>query len=286
MKQILIGGLHPARCLGVFVFVLVALQGCATGPNASPSDPLEPFNRTVFQLNDQLDRAVVKPVATVYREFTPKPLRTGVTNFFANLADAWSAVNNTLQLKGEAATHSLMRFATNTVFGLGGVLDVASEMRIPRHSEDFGRTLGFWGVPTGPYLVLPVLGPSTVRDTVGTFVDFGSNLATRGDDVAFRNTMSSIGIVNARANLLDAGDLLDQVALDKYSFARDVYLQRRRSLGRQSAPDTQERFDLPEGDAPAQKEERFDLPEDAVPAPGANAPGAAPIPSVSPITPK
>lgn len=262
MKQMLIARLRPASWLGLLVLAL--LQGCATGPNSNPADPLEPYNRTVFQLNDQVDRAVVKPVATVYREFTPKPLRTGVTNFFANLADAWSAVNNTLQFKGEAATNSLMRFATNSVFGLGGVLDVASEMRIPRHSEDFGQTLGFWGVPAGPYLVLPILGPSTVRDTFGQFVDFSANLATRSNDIAFRNTISSFGIVNARANLLDAGDLLEQVALDKYSFARDVYLQRRRAVIRPEA---------------AEKEERFDLPEDAPPAQAEPAPASSPVPA-------
>ncbi|MCY7370163.1 MAG: VacJ family lipoprotein [Polaromonas sp.] len=254
--------LGASKWLGLATFLV--LQGCASAPNANPADPLEPFNRGVFELNDKIDRAVVKPVASAYREITPKPIRTGVTNFFANLADAWSAVNNTLQLKGEAATNSLFRFTTNTLWGLGGFLDVASEMRIPRHTEDFGQTLGYWGVPAGPYLVLPVLGPSTVRDTVGTFVDFGGNLATRGDNVGFRNSMSSIGIVNARASLLDAGDLLEQVSLDKYSFARDVYLQRRRAL---VSPSTSE------------KEERFDLPEEPAPDKAETTPGAAPVPA-------
>ena len=264
MKQMSIACLRPAGAAGIFL--LAVLQGCATGPGANTVDPLEPFNRSVFQLNDQLDRAVVRPVASAYRDITPKPIRTGVTNFFGNLADAWSAVNNTLQLKGEAATNSLMRFATNSVFGLGGVLDVASEMRIPRFSEDFGQTLGFWGVPAGPYLVLPVLGPSTVRDTFGTFVDFNANLATRSNNIAFRNSVSSLGIVNARADLLDAGDLLDQVALDKYSFARDVYLQRRRAVVRPVTPEKEERFDLPDDAAP----------EQSTPSP-ASAPVTAPV---------
>ena len=262
MKQAFKGGLRAASWLGLVA--LVTLQGCAAGPNPNPSDPLEPFNRTVFDFNDKVDRAIVKPVATAYREITPKPLRTGVSNFFGNLADAWSAVNNALQLKGEAATHSLFRFTTNTVWGLGGLLDVASEMRIPRHSEDFGQTLGYWGVPAGPYLVLPILGPSTVRDTFGTVVDFNGNLATRGENVALRNSMSSIGIVNARANLLDAGDLLEQVALDKYSFSRDIYLQRRRALIRPST---------------SEKEERFDLPEDAAPGPAEGTPASTPVPA-------
>jgi phospholipid-binding lipoprotein MlaA len=245
--------------------VLALAQGCATGPDANRSDPLEPFNRTIFSFNDKVDVAVVKPVASAYREVTPKMVRTGVTNFFGNIGDAWSAVNNALQAKPQRAFESLFRFTTNTVFGVAGLFDVASELQIPKHSEDFGQTLGHWGVPSGPYLVLPVLGPSTFRDTAGTFVDFNGNLLTRTNDVGFRNTVSAIGIVNVRANLLDAGDLLDQASLDKYSFARDVYLQRRRSLIR---PDT------------GTKEERFDLPEDSQSAPSGGAPLApAPAPA-------
>jgi phospholipid-binding lipoprotein MlaA len=237
--------------------VMALAQGCATGPNANRADPLEPFNRTIFSFNDKVDKAVVKPVASVYREVTPKLIRTGVTNFFSNIGDVWSAVNNALQAKPKEAAESLFRFTTNTVFGVAGIFDVASELKIPKHSEDFGQTLGHWGVPAGPYLVLPVLGPSTVRDTAGTVVDFNGNLLTRSNDVGFRNTVSAVGIVNVRANLLDAGDLLDQASLDKYSFARDVYLQRRRSLIRPDA---------------AAKEERFDLPEDAQNAPTTGAP--------------
>ncbi|HQS32862.1 MAG: ABC transporter [Polaromonas sp. 24-62-144] len=233
--------------------VLALAQGCASGPGTTREDPLEPFNRTIFSLNDKVDTAVVKPVASAYREVTPKIVRTGVTNFFGNLADVWSTVNNVLQAKPQEAAESLFRVTTNTIFGLGGILDVASEMRIPRHSEDFGQTLGYWGVPPGPYLVLPVLGPSTFRDSAGTVVDFKGNLATRGSDVAARNTASAIGIVNKRANLLDAGDLLDQAALDKYSFVRDVYLQRRRSQIGRSVSASEERYDLPEAgpNAPA-----------------------------------
>lgn len=227
--------------------VLALAQGCATGPNANQADPLEPFNRTIFSFNDKVDQAVVKPVASAYREVTPKLVRTGVTNFFGNIRDVWSAVNNALQAKPQQAFESLFRFTTNTVFGVAGIFDVASELNIPRHSEDFGQTLGHWGVPAGPYLVLPVLGPSTFRDTAGTVVDFNGNLLTKSSDVGFRNTVSAVGIVNVRANLLDAGDLLEQASLDKYSFARDVYLQRRRSLVRPGAPEKEERFDLPEG---------------------------------------
>ena len=228
------------------VGVLALAQGCASGPDANRADPLEPFNRTIFSFNDKVDQAVIKPVATAYREVTPKLVRTGVTNFFGNIADVWSTVNNVLQAKPREAGESLFRVTTNTLFGVAGIFDVASDLKIPKHSEDFGQTLGHWGVPAGPYLVLPVLGPSTFRDTAGTVVDFNGNVLTRGESVAFRNTATSIGIVNGRANLLDAGDLLDQASLDKYSFARDVYLQRRRSLVRPTGSATEERFDLPE----------------------------------------
>ncbi|HQQ69732.1 MAG TPA: VacJ family lipoprotein, partial [Alicycliphilus sp.] len=159
---------HPAALL----LGAALLSGCATGPNANPADPLEPYNRSMSTFNENVDKAVLKPVATAYRDVTPQPLRTGVTNFFANLGDAWSFVNNVLQFKGREAFDSLVRLSVNTVFGLGGVLDVASEAGIDRHKQDFGLTLGHWGVPTGPYLVLPLLGPSTVRDTAALPVDF------------------------------------------------------------------------------------------------------------------
>ena len=254
---------------GAAAAVLVLAQGCATGPNANPADPLEPFNRTIFNLNDKVDIAVVKPVASAYREVTPTLVRTGVTNFFGNIRDVWSVVNSALQAKPQQAFENLFRVTTNTVFGVAGLFDVASELNIPRHSADFGQTLGHWGVPAGPYLVLPVLGPSTFRDTVGTVVDFNGNLLTRTNDVGFRNIVSAVGIVNVRANLLDAGDLLEQAALDKYSFARDVYLQRRSSLIGRSGP------------AVSDKEERFDLPEEAQGAPADSAPATS-APALAP----
>lgn len=211
------------------VLSLVLLTGCATGPNANPRDPLEPFNRGVYHLNDAVDRAVLKPVATVYRDVLPSPIRTGVNNFFSNLQDAWSVVNSALQLKGEAAANNLVRFGVNTFLGLGGVLDIASEMRIERHTEDFGQTLGYWGVGAGPYLVLPLLGPSTVRDTAALPVDAQGNLVSGISDVATRNSATVLNLLDRRARLLDATQLLDQVALDPYTFTRDAHLQRRRN---------------------------------------------------------
>lgn len=209
------------------VLSLAVLAGCATGPNADPRDPLEPFNRGMYQFNDAVDRAVLKPVATVYRDVLPSPVRTGVTNFFANLQDAWSIVNNALQLKGEAAGNSFMRFGVNTFLGLGGVLDIASEMQIERQTEDFGQTLGYWGMGTGPYLVLPLMGPSTVRDTAALPVDAQGNLVSGVNDVSTRNSLITLNLLNQRSRLLDASKMLDQVALDPYTFTRDAFLQRR-----------------------------------------------------------
>jgi phospholipid-binding lipoprotein MlaA len=204
------------------------LGGCATGPAANPRDPLEPFNRGVYQFNDAVDRAVVRPVATVYRDVLPSPVRTGVSNFFYNLQDAWSVVNNALQFKPEQAGNSFFRFGVNTVFGLGGVLDIATEMRIERSTEDFGQTLGRWGVGSGPYLMLPLLGPSTVRDTAALAVDMQGNLLSNAA-VPERNSAKALELLDRRSRLLQTTDMLDQVALDPYTFTRDAFLQRRRS---------------------------------------------------------
>jgi phospholipid-binding lipoprotein MlaA len=205
------------------------LGGCATGPNADPRDPIEPFNRGVSKFNDAVDRAVVRPAAIAYRDMLPSPIRTGVSNFFYNLQDAWSAVNNTLQLKPEQAGNSLVRFGVNSVFGLGGVLDIATEMRIERYTEDFGQTLGRWGVGTGPYLVLPLLGPSTLRDTAALPVDMKGSLASHIDNIPTRNSVTVLNLLSQRSRLLPTTDMLDQVALDPYTFTRDAFLQRRRS---------------------------------------------------------
>lgn len=208
---------------------LLLLSGCASGPAANPRDPLEPFNRGVFQFNDAVDTAVLKPVATAYQNVVPSLVRRGVGNFFGNLEDAWSFVNNALQFKGQAAGDSMFRFGVNTLFGLGGVLDVASEMSIEKHTKDFGHTLGFWGVAPGPYLVLPLLGPSTLRDTAALPVDMQGNLVGHIGHVPTRNTLTVLRAVDTRSELLKASAMLEQAALDKYTFTRDAYLQRRRS---------------------------------------------------------
>ncbi len=222
------GLIRRMRLLAALACVLL-LGACATGPNANPADPLEPWNRGVYKFNDTLDRNLLKPVATVYRDTTPELVRKGVGNFFGNLEDAWTLVNSVLQLKGQAAAESLTRFWVNTLMGLGGVLDVASEMQIPRHSEDFGQTLGYWGVGAGPYVVLPVLGPSTLRDTAALQAEWRGDLVTHIDDIPTRNSLIVVRGVHKRANLLKQEGLLEQAALDKYTFLRDAYLQHRRN---------------------------------------------------------
>ena len=214
--------------LGLLGLALL-MTACASGPAANRRDPLEPFNRGVFQFNDSLDRAVIKPVATAYRDVLPSPIRTGVGNFFNNLQDAWSFVNNALQLKAEYAGNSLVRFGVNSVFGLAGVLDIATEMQIERHTKDFGHTLGYWGISPGPYLVLPLLGPSTLRDTAALLVDYQGNLLSEVQHIPTRNSATALKLVDRRAQLLQASAMLDQVALDPYTFTRDAFLQRRQS---------------------------------------------------------
>jgi phospholipid-binding lipoprotein MlaA len=222
--------IKPSFCKLLAVLLLGGvLTGCASGPNANPRDPLEPFNRGVSRFNDAVDGAVLKPVATAYRDVTPDPVRTGVSNFFGNLRDVWSAVNATLQLRPREATENVLRFGVNTVFGLGGVLDVASEMGIDRTTLDFGQTLGRWGIPSGPYLVLPIFGPSSVRDAAGFSVEARGDLVGNLDRIPVRNSLTALRVVDTRANLLRATSMLEGAALDKYSFTRDFYLQRRQN---------------------------------------------------------
>lgn len=207
--------------------VLLALAGCATGPNANPRDPLEPYNRTMSSFNDGVDRAVLKPVATAYVAVTPTIVRTGVTNFFGNLQDGWTFVNSVLQLRPQKAMESITRFSMNTFFGLGGLLDVAGEAGVPKHNEDLGKTLGRWGVPSGPYLVLPIFGPSTVRDALTITAETAYDPVSQISPISSRNTVTVVRLINSRSKFLRLGNLLDDAALDKYSFTRDAFLARR-----------------------------------------------------------
>ncbi|MDX3907986.1 MAG: VacJ family lipoprotein [Pigmentiphaga sp.] len=217
------------------VVLAAGLAGCAAAPEgqtADPRDPLEGFNRGVYKFNDTVDRAVLKPVAQGYVNVVPSPVRSCVRNMFNNVGDVWSAINSFLQNRAPDGLNSGFRVLLNTTMGVFGCFDLATQNGLPRNKADFGQTLGVWGVGPGPYLVLPLLGPSTVRDAGGTVVDFVGDPVAVGniENVPVRNTLYGLRAVNTRANLLEVGDLLDQVALDPYTFTRDAYLQRRASL--------------------------------------------------------
>ncbi len=212
---------------------LVALSACSTLGAKSEGqklDPWEGWNRKVFSFNEGLDTAVLKPAATAFSKFVPQLVRQGIGNFFGNAADAWSFVNNILQGRVEAGGKDLIRFGTNTVFGLGGVIDVASEMGLYHQYEDFGQTLGRWGVGAGAYIVWPLLGPSTVRESFALPFDRAVSPALVINNGAWQFGLAGLQIINTRADLLGASRVLDDIALDKYTFVRDAYLQRRRSL--------------------------------------------------------
>jgi phospholipid-binding lipoprotein MlaA len=250
------------------------ISGCATGPDRKPGDPFEPVNRAVFNFNDGVDRFIAVPVAKGYQKVTPQPLRTAVSNFFSNLGDLTNAANALLQLKITDATEDIMRFAMNSVFGLGGLLDWATPAGLPKHHQDFGLTLGHWGIPSGPYLVLPLFGPSTVRDSMGLIVDVKFNPLNYMEP-AVRNPLYVLQFVSVRSDLLGATDLLQQAALDKYSFVRDAYTQQRRARLR----GTSDNNALPnyddQGDSGAAAPAGGALPNYADPGAAAEAPNAA-----------
>lgn len=206
---------------------VASLWGCAT--TAQP-DPLEPINRKVFAFNDAVDQAVIAPTARAYRDVVPSPVRTGVSNFFGNISDIWSAVNSFLQFKGGDGLRTSLRVGLNTFIGFGGVLDIASEAGLESSNEDFGQTLGYWGVEPGAYVVWPLLGPSTVRDSAALPLDAQATPNVFIHDRAVQNSLTALRVVDVRARLLGASRLLDDASLDKYLFTRDAYLQRRRSL--------------------------------------------------------
>ena len=213
--------------LALAIGASLLLSGCATTNN--PQDPFEKFNRAMFTFNDAVDRNALKPVATVYKEVTPSFLQTGVNNFFGNLSDLWSSANQFAQFKGRDGLNDLGRFAMNSTLGLAGLLDVATPAGLRKHNEDLGQTLGYWGIPSGPYLMLPILGPSTIRDTVALPGDWWGDAWTHVNDVPWRNGGIVLRAVDQRASVLDASNLLEDAALDRYEFIRDGYLQRRAS---------------------------------------------------------
>ncbi|MBT8535857.1 VacJ family lipoprotein [Polynucleobacter paneuropaeus] len=212
--------------------LLVSMVGCASIPAGvppSPDDPWEPFNRSVFEFNEGLDKYVLKPVVSGYRFVLPEFIREGIYNFFSNYNDIYTALNNLLQGKPDYAFNDLMRVVVNTTMGLGGLIDLATPGGLEKHKEDFGQTFGVWGIPSGPYVVLPFFGPSSVRDTFGTVADLETDYLFKYiPDVGLRNSLTGLRVVNARNTYYEAGDLLDGAAIDKYSFLRDAYIQRRK----------------------------------------------------------
>jgi len=219
--------LPRARGLALAMAACAVLSGCAAPSN--PEDPFEKFNRASFAFNDAVDRVALKPAATAYKKVTPGFVQTGVGNFFGNLSDAWSSVNNFLQGKGEAGMTDFTRFALNSTFGIVGLLDIASEAGLQKHDEDLGQTLGYWGVPSGPYLMLPIFGPSTVRDTAALPGDMWGAPWSHKEPVNWRNIGTGVRVVDTRAAVLDASNLMEEAALDRYEFIRDGFLQRRQS---------------------------------------------------------
>ncbi|WP_256376396.1 VacJ family lipoprotein [Uliginosibacterium sp. TH139] len=215
--------------LSLCLLVLLALSGCAS-TSGHPDDPWEGMNRKVQTFNDNLDDYAAKPVAEVYRASVPLPTRSNVSNFFGNLEDVWIGVNNLLQGKPRDGLNDLSRFAVNSTIGIIGFFDVATELGLEKHDEDFGQTLGRWGVPSGPYLVLPLVGPSSVRDAGGFVVDKLANYPDYFiESVPMRNAGYVTKFVDTRTRLLGAESVLEDAALDKYNYLRGFYLQRRKS---------------------------------------------------------
>ena len=220
---------------GGMMMCALLLSACASTsvPNAGsdPRDPYENYNRAMFEFNRKLDENVLKPVATGYVNVLPSFVRTAVGNFFANIGDVWTAVNNYLQGKPKDGTTDVTRVIFNSTIGIAGLIDIATPMGLPKHDEDFGQTLGVWGAKSGPYVVLPFFGSSTLRDTMAKPVDWYGDPLTASNDVPVRakNSGRALRIVDDRAALLETSNLLEGAALDPYQFFRDAYLQRRES---------------------------------------------------------
>jgi len=222
------------RRSAIALFAASVLGGCAAAP--SRDDPFEPMNRASYAVHEVVDGYVVKPVAQAYVDYAPKLVQTGIRNFFGNIDDFFSFINDMLQNKPDKAGNDLGRVIANTGFGLLGLIDIASDAGIPKGNEDFGQTFGYWGIPQGPYLFIPVLGPTTVRDGSGWIIRAYTTPIGYIPDVPTRNILWGIGLLDARASALQAESLVDQASLDRYTFIRRAYLQRREYLVHDGAP--------------------------------------------------
>ncbi len=210
-----------------FAIALLGLGGCANTPT---NDPIEPFNRQIYRFNKAADKAVIKPVAEAYKNVVPSPVRTGVHNFLSNLDDVVVLANDLLQFKLMQSASDASRLLVNTTFGILGLFDVATPAGLPKHDEDFGQTLGYWGIGPGFYVMLPILGPSDLRDSVGRLGDGQIDPIWQQTDMATRNQLVVTDTIDRRTELLSTSEVLDTAALDEYSMLRDGYLQRRQSL--------------------------------------------------------
>ncbi len=251
------------------LFIPLITSGCASisGPS-DPRDPLESYNRAAYAFNDGVDQYLLKPVSEGYNAITPDPVIKGINNFFSNLDDVIVIFNDLLQLKPLQFASDTGRFIINSTLGLGGLIDWASDMNMPKHQEDFGQTLGYWGVPQGPYIIIPFWGPSTIRDSSGFFVDSAQfdpvwQELEDGFPVNHRKIGTSWGLtavktIDTRASLLKAESILNEAALDRYTFIREAFLQRRLNLTYDGAP--------PEEEVEFNEDELFDFDEAEVPA--------------------
>lgn len=211
--------------------MLILIGGCASLPDndKDPNDPFESYNRAVYKFNDKVDEHVLKPVARGYRAITPKPIDRGITNFFGNLKDVTSAANNLLQLKLSRSVSDIGRVVINFTVGILGLMDVASKANLPSYKEDFGQTLGYWGVEPGPFIIVPLLGPSDLRDSIGMIPDWYTQPIAHLEDAKTRAGLIVLYSIDTRADLLEASKTFDEAALDRYTFTRDAYLQKRQN---------------------------------------------------------
>ena len=245
--------MNTTRLTGLLALLgALLLQGCASAPTATaasdPRDPWEQTNRRTHAFNERLDNAVLRPVAQAYVDVMPSFVRTGVRNFMGNLGDVWTTANAGLQLKGQPAAQSLMRVVVNSTLGIYGVFDVATGMGIERRKEDFGQTLGFWGLQPGPYVVLPLLGPATLRDTVALPLDWQASPGRYFHDSSSSTGVTLLNVTETRAGLLATTDAVRQASLDPYTFVRDAWLQKRQNDVYDGNPPTD--FDYTDPDAP------------------------------------
>jgi phospholipid-binding lipoprotein MlaA len=219
--------------------IIMLINGCASLPDndGEANDPFESYNRTIHRFNDKVDEAVLKPLARGYQIITPKPIDKGITNFFGNLKDVTSAANNLLQLKLSRSASDVGRVVLNSTAGIFGLIDVASQVDLPSYKEDFGQTLGHWGVDTGPYIVMPLFGPSSLRDSMAMIPDWYTQPIAYLEDAKIATGLMILYSIDARADLLEASQTFNEAALDSYVFTRDAYLQKRQ-------------YDVHDGDLP------------------------------------